>query len=336
MKKIKYCILIVIVFLSLALCACDNIKSQGNVLKVNQQDIVLECVDYSQETVRITNTYPHDLLFDVLDEDMISCQRSGNNLMITGKKEGRTRITLYAGVVDDDISTAQASISISVVVKGNKPIEVAMNKLILTEEVSTYDMECRMYRYGYISCHIEDSDIVECSWSKQWEGNKIKLKITAKERGNSKIYVYYNDTNESYTYKTSPHCEIIEIIVNFKSPISIALPSMPSILYEYDYRNNIEQIYEISSITYSISKKNYDDTYTVTIYFTGRKNYDYRGAGQSTSVKIGWKLYDKNNYVVDSGTCYSPSVCKGDNWKADETIFYVIAGDYTLKILNSN
>ena len=78
---------------------------------------------------------------------------------------------------------------------------------------------------------------------------------------------------------------------------------------------------------------------TTTLFIGGYKSYDYRGYSQSSSAIIGWKLYDMDGDVVESGSCFAPSVAMGDSWKAKaakDYIWNLESGTYTLEILSVN
>lgn len=133
-----------------------------------------------------------------------------------------------------------------------------------------------------------------------------------------------NQTNNPSTPKKKP-----------EPFISIDLPATPITLHEYSYRNEVRQTYTITDIKYEIKENSSD--YTIDLYFNGKKSYDYRGNTQSSSAKIGWKLYDENNNVIKSGTCYSPSLSENETFSdAHDYIFNVNAGNYRLEILSVN
>ena len=66
---------------------------------------------------------------------------------------------------------------------------------------------------------------------------------------------------------------------------------------------------KITNVTYEVSG---DDLY---IYFTGEKTYDSKGSSYSRSCKIGWKLYDSEGYLVDSGIAYTDALKVGEKFK---------------------
>ena len=114
--------------------------------------------------------------------------------------------------------------------------------------------------------------------------------------------------------------------------IKVQLPALPQTIHEYDYKNNIESSVKITNITYEL----YNDD-SVKFYVTGEKLYDAEGKGHSSSTKIGWKLYDSEGYIIDSGTFYSPGIKMGEKFKNEDFRSYdqvTPGGSYRLEILN--
>ncbi len=77
----------------------------------------------------------------------------------------------------------------------------------------------------------------------------------------------------------------------------------------------------------------------LTLYMTGEKTYDSRGEGQSDRCKIGWKLYDANNYVVADGTLSTLSIAIGEGFlDAVDTAYDCIkpGESYRVVLLNVN
>ena len=93
---------------------------------------------------------------------------------------------------------------------------------------------------------------------------------------------------------------------------SVTMPSLPKIIHDYDYSNSIETSVKITNIRYEISG---DDLY---LYFTGEKTYDDEGSKYSRSCNVGWKLYDADGYIIDSGTFYSPAIRVGEKFRDEK------------------
>jgi len=109
--------------------------------------------------------------------------------------------------------------------------------------------------------------------------------------------------------------------------------ALPKTIHYYSYDDSIISSCIVNSISFEVSG---NDLY---IYFTGRKTYDKNGAGQSASCKVGWKLYDSNNNVVESGTMYTLSLANGEGFiDQKDTAYDCIkpGGTYYLTIMNVN
>ena len=73
-----------------------------------------------------------------------------------------------------------------------------------------------------------------------------------------------------------------------------------------------------------------DFTSQLKITVTGIKTY---GNTNSVYDMVSYKIYDSNNYMVDSGNLYLSSLSQGDKFKDDSIVVYdVIPGEtYTIK-----
>ena len=88
---------------------------------------------------------------------------------------------------------------------------------------------------------------------------------------------------------------------------------------------------QIDDVTYEF-EKGYRPTLTVTI--SGTKIYSNNNSYFSSGYDvISYKLYDSENYMVDSGNVYLNSLNQGDKFKDESIIIYdLIPGEtYTLK-----
>lgn len=114
--------------------------------------------------------------------------------------------------------------------------------------------------------------------------------------------------------------------------MKLILPVLPAVLNDYNYSNKIESGVKITGIRYETSGD------TMYIYFTGEKLYDIEGDRYSRACTIGWKLYESEGYVVDSGTAYSSALRVGEKFKdAKEYVFDLQKGEtYRLEILDTD
>lgn len=123
---------------------------------------------------------------------------------------------------------------------------------------------------------------------------------------------------------------------------SLSLPSLPKTLdYKDDYDGTVYHSVKITDITYKFDYDLSDDAISLKVYFSGTKTYDENGPGQSDECYVGWKIYDSNNNVIDTGTFYSPSIAEGESFVNKEesiisTYDNIKAGAFRLEILDSN
>lgn len=121
---------------------------------------------------------------------------------------------------------------------------------------------------------------------------------------------------------------------------SLSIPAVPKTVSHYSYSNKLYTSVNVTAITYKFECNNNGEI-SLKLYFSGEKTYDYRGAGQSDSCLIGWKLYAPNGSVIRSGTVYSPNIAMGESFSnKEETALFTsdkgASGAYRLEISNVN
>ena len=119
---------------------------------------------------------------------------------------------------------------------------------------------------------------------------------------------------------------------NENSPIKVRLrTSLPTTISTYNSNDKIESSAIITDFKYTV------DGSRVKMNFIGEKSYDAKGAGQSAAVKVGWKLYDSEGYVIESGTARSTSIKMGEKFKnCEDTLYSLDPGEYELEIMSVN
>ena len=104
--------------------------------------------------------------------------------------------------------------------------------------------------------------------------------------------------------------------INPKYPY-IELPMAPITLYDSTYTQCI-----VKSITtadyYSTSSGNYSYT---EITFLVEKTYDAEGNSYSRGCNFGYKIYDEDNLVIDSGAIYTEAIKVGESTKKVLTVW---------------
>ncbi len=109
------------------------------------------------------------------------------------------------------------------------------------------------------------------------------------------------------------------------------LPELPLELSYYWSGNRLQSSVKVLSVTLEQVNIGYK------MYFSGEKLYDKEGNQHSDSCLIGWKLYDEDGFVVESGTVYSSNVTVGEKFK-DAYCFVTeveVGKTYRLELLDS-
>ena len=111
---------------------------------------------------------------------------------------------------------------------------------------------------------------------------------------------------------------------------TLTTPSLPKTIYNKSYSGSTNQMLKVTNITYEVSGT------TMYIYFSGEKIFDSEGDNYSRIFKIGFKLYDSNGNVVDSGTIYVTALAVGDKFaNTKESVYGITLGEnYTLELID--
>ena len=143
------------------------------------------------------------------------------------------------------------------------------------------------------------------------------------------------------TYDAPKTCEICKETNGEpleKPPVTIAFKdTFPSSYSYYNWNDQKDNTVKITEVTYTC-EKNWDDTYDVSLYFSGEKTYDRDGNNLSDYCQIGYKIYDSEGYVIDDGTYYTPALKVGDKFRNDEESLWVVefkTGEYLIDFLDA-
>lgn len=79
----------------------------------------------------------------------------------------------------------------------------------------------------------------------------------------------------------------------------IDLPTTPTTLNVYNYNGSLEASVTLTDIKYKMGST------SPIITWSAERTYHENGSNYSDHVQFGWKIYDADGYVVDSGTAYS-------------------------------
>lgn len=210
----------------------------------------------------------------------------------------------------------------------------------LSESYSYFDLSISFKdasSYSVSSPAIVDVRIVNAS------GVTVLEKTYVKTQYSSHVYIYYSDITSGidstgilyYTVYNPGYFTFSEVgkdVGGLPWTVSLELPTLP---HSYSYKlssGTVSSTCEAESISYEVS----GDDLVLTI--VGKKTYDKNGAGQSSSCKISYKLYDSEGFVVKSGTIYTQSVAVGDKFKVTQTLYDCLepGKTYRLEFLDTN
>ena len=165
--------------------------------------------------------------------------------------------------------------------------------------------------YVYVKIVDEKNEIL-------YEGTLIK------SASQSKITIPNDDIKAGYSNIGTLNYKVYNDYVTFNTisrelddldwTVDVELPDLPETITYSGYSNS--SICKVIQITYKVSG---DD---ITFYFEGEKIYDSNGDNYSSSCKIGWKLYDEDNYVIKDGTLYTNSLATGEKFKNESVNIY--------------
>ena len=121
------------------------------------------------------------------------------------------------------------------------------------------------------------------------------------------------------------HCEYCNEML-----YDISIEEPPITAHAYNYDNTIEKTCVITNISCG---SYFND---LAIHFTVKSTYHEKGNNYSDKAEFGWKLYDSENTVVDSGTARSDGTIKvGEQSKGSFNIYDLSPNEeYRLEILN--
>ncbi len=193
--------------------------------------------------------------------------------------------------------------------------------------IKTYTCDCGAYYTEPISQKSHSWESATCTTPR-------KCKNCGATDGSEKGHSY---SSEGTCYRCGQSDPMVQSTL---SKCSLIMPSVPQTIHYKNYKDEIQSSVNVTGITYQFEYEG-EGTVSLTGTFSGTKTYDKRGAGQSDSAKIGWKIYDSNGNVIETGTFYSPSVAEGESFSDQEVHFIygsnaIAPGTYRLEIINVN
>lgn len=116
--------------------------------------------------------------------------------------------------------------------------------------------------------------------------------------------------------------------------VKIKTPSIPATYRDTRYSSHTSVV-QITKLTYTSSSR-YDGTASVTFTIILKLSSKIGESNVSDTVAVGYKLYDSDGLVVDSGHIYSDPIAIGESCKDTFNIYDLNPREtYTLKFINA-
>lgn len=297
-----------------AKCKVTVAQVYPEAIALSMSSLQLKPGSEKQLTVDIYPSYTTDktVIWSSSDPKVATVDSNGNVKAIVA---GSAYIKATVGNISD---------SCYVQVMGNTSLSASCgNSLTIKEgESTTIDISTDK-GFGTTYSNMGNQGLITSKWG-AWKGTIAPLTITANKIGSTNLKIYDNYNPALY----------IIIQVNVVSPVFIEIPNIPQVI-SYSSLNRLVSICNVTDI--KVETKASGSGYKASINFSGKKTYDYLGDNQSSSCKIGWKLYDASDNVIKSGIAYSPDVAVGESFANVEIcIWNLTPGNYKLKVLNVN
>lgn len=117
--------------------------------------------------------------------------------------------------------------------------------------------------------------------------------------------------------------------------LSLTLPATPATIYNYDYRDNVDTVVSVESITYE-TQSNYNGKSTLRLKLNVKMLENYTDTTAGATSKVGYKLKNSQGIIIDSGHFYVAPMAVGEVCLEEETIFDLNPNDsYTLTFENT-
>lgn len=231
----------------------------------------------------------------------------------------------------------------------NATAKPKINKKKVTIRVgNTYQLKVKNYK-GKVKWYSDSGKIVSISKKGKIKAKKVgkatvyaqsknfllwcDVKIKKKKSSITNTYNTVSKKQETETEQETEQKTEQETTVSVEPQLNIELPSVPQKCYRYSqYRSGTTNYTKINwdgTITNARIEKTYrefDNCFLVELYISGTKI-----SGFNDSISIGWKLYDENKNVVDSGSIFTPAISAGESFVDSSTfIGSVKPGNYKL------
>lgn len=142
-----------------------------------------------------------------------------------------------------------------------------------------------------------------------------------------------------YVYKVSED-EAKEYYLKFSIANDCALtyPELPfDIISSYWLSNEIDTTLTITEISYSFTENFEGTKVNAKLLISGTKTYDRLGDGNSGRFFLEYKVFDDENFVVDSGSSITNSLVLNESFRNHEINIYGLEpGNYRIEFTKSN
>ncbi|MBR2547269.1 MAG: hypothetical protein IKF07_03650 [Eubacterium sp.] len=238
-------------------------------------------------------------------------------LTITGDYPGETIITIS----DKDDSSVFATITVTVKSSGNTSVTVDENILSLrigeTKVINVYTDNG-----GGVFCRTSNGNVT-AKWNGWIPGtNTDTLAITGVYAGKTTLTI--GDSKNESIHTT--------VTVTVVPDIDVQAPYLPATYSYYNFLGGKESSCQINKVEFEYSSS-VNDTYNIEVWIYGEKTYENKNSNVSDSCFVGYKLYDSEGYVVESGHISLGSMALGEKFKVSKYIASgVQAGEYRLEL----
>lgn len=151
-------------------------------------------------SVIITSVNNGTITYNIDNEEVVSCEWADDwegdtvKLYITGKSIGETKIRI-TNKYNDKVLVINVN-----VVDYNSIFSVSSTNLTVNK---TATITLTSENNGAVKYYVENSYIASCEWADEWEGNTLKLYVTGKRIGNTKITISNEKNDKVLTINVS-------------------------------------------------------------------------------------------------------------------------------------
>lgn len=226
--------------------------------------------------------------------------------MVFQYNQGTDDYSLFFGLQDDEGEAVSASVDADIRIVNDNGEEVfAATKSVTGDDFGYYESNAAGTQY-LANIRIPTAEI--------------------KEGTSSNGIVYFTVYKGTIVRFDEVNCMALYCLP--VSDIELVVDNLPVEIKVKGYDGNTESIIKITEVSYTFEK---EYTPQLKITLTGQKTY---GSSNSSYDMISYKLYDSDEYLIDTGTVYLKSLDNGDKFKDNSIIIYgVTPGDtYSLRL----